>query len=83
MFIFTNADEGALILDFVSGKDTILLEGMAGLEETVSYTVAVVDDAGEMPGGEDSEILHLMVGDLTLQFVETGLSVTEADLVFS
>ncbi len=83
VFVFANSDEGALILDFETGEDTILLEGMTGLEDTVSYAVAVIDSVGEVPEGEYAEILHLMVGDLTLQFVGTGLSVTEADLVFT
>lgn len=82
-FVFEATDEGAFITDFVSGEDTLRFEGMAGLEDTLSYAVAVIDYEDGVPEGEYDEILYVMVGDLTLQFVGTGLSVIEADMVFT
>ncbi|NVO29127.1 calcium-binding protein [Donghicola sp. C2-DW-16] len=83
IFVFEASDDGALITDFVSGKDTLRFEGMAGLEDTLIFAYAVTDYEGEVPEGEYSEILYLSIGDLTLQFVGSGLTVTESDMIFT
>lgn len=82
-FVFEENDETALITDFVSGKDSIKLLDMAHLEDEVTYVVAAVDYVGTPPEGAYLEILYMEIGDLTLQFVGTGLSVTESDLIFT
>ena len=82
-FVFENTDEGALILDFVSGTDTIVLEGMAEFEDAVTFATAVIDWVEGAPEPEFSEIVHMVVGDLTIELVGTGVFIEESDLIFT
>lgn len=82
-FVFENTDEGAMILDFVSGTDTIVFEGMAEFEDSVVFATAVVDWAEGEPEPEFSEIVHMVVGDLVIELVGTGIYIDQSDLIFT